>query len=617
MRTVGESCAASRANSALVFLVTYVRMIFGVFAVRRRQAIFWVFSFACSVIPLPALAQGVQTNQAQTVHGTVINSLTREPIARALVYSPDNRFATFTDTQGHFEFQPSGQDAQPQGAVLPGTLSGDIGSFQTFSTFSGSTGAFHTFTGNTGAVSYGRGMLLARKPGFLVENNQDDEYLRPGGEVTLSLVPESLITGRVILPASDGATPIQLQLYKRQVQDGRAHWVPISDTTARSNGEFRFAELPPGIYKLFTLELMDQDPETFRPGGPLYGYPPMYFPTASSFASASTIHLSAGKISHADLSPIPQRYYPIKVPVANVAPGVPISVSVMVQGHRGPGFSLGYNDRDRAIEGMLPNGTYTLEAAAFGTPASSGVTSISVRDGPLESSPMMLVSNPSIRVNVRWELTSAENRNNPVVRQRRGRYVNVRLEPAEDFAAERSISQRNAMNATDDSLILEGVPPGRYWVRLDQALGFPVAVSSGGIDLLQHPLTVVAGSGAPIEITMRDDGAGIEGAVEGLSKSSPGNMGPTSYAPAAYLYCVPLPESTGQFTQVPVMQGGDFNFPNLSPGTYRLLAFRRPQPELEYRDPEAMRAYDSKGLVVRLVAGQKEHVRLPLVSSGE
>ena len=67
----------------------------------------------------------------------------------------------------------------------------------------------------------------------------------------------------------------------------------------------------------------------------------------------------------------------------------------------------------------------------------------------------------------------------------------------------------------------------------------------------------------------------------------------------------------------PVMQGGEFNFPNLSPGTYRLLAFRRPQPELEYRDPEAMRAYESKGLVVRLVAGQKEHVRLPLVSPGE
>jgi hypothetical protein len=77
-------------------------MIFGVFAVRRRQAIFWVLSFACSVMPLPTLAQGVQTNQAQTVHGTVINSLTREPIARALVYSPDNRFATFTDSQGHF-----------------------------------------------------------------------------------------------------------------------------------------------------------------------------------------------------------------------------------------------------------------------------------------------------------------------------------------------------------------------------------------------------------------------------------------------------------------------------------------------------------------------------------
>jgi hypothetical protein len=591
-------------------------MIFGVFAVRPCQAIFWFLLFACSAIPVRTLGQGAPPNQAQSVHGTVINGLTREPLARALVYSPDNRFATLTDTQGHFEFPLSGQDVQPPAAGLSQTFSRNTGSF---TAFSGSTGPSHTYSDDTGVVinSNGPGMLVARKPGFIVDSNQEDENLRPGGEVTLSLVPESLITGRVILPASDGATPIQLQLYRRQVQDGRAHWVPFSDTTARSNGEFRFAELPPGVYKLFTLELMDQDPETFRPAGPLYGYPPMYFPNAGSFASASTIRLSAGKVSHADLSPIPQRYYPIKVPVANVAPGVPISVSVMVQGHRGPGFSLGYNDRDRTIEGMLPNGTYTLEATAFGTLASSGTTSISVRDGPLDSAPMMLVSNPSIRVNVRWELTSPENRNSTVLRQGRSRYVNVRLEPAEDFVPERSFYLHGHINASDDSLILEGMPPGRYWVRLDPVLGFPAAVSSGGIDLLQHPLTVLAGSSAPIEITMRDDGAGIEGAVEGLSKSSAGDMAPTSYLPSAYLYCVPLPDSSGRFTEVPVTHGGEFNFPNLSPGTYRLLAFRRPQPELEYRDPEAMRAYDSKGLVVRLVACQKEHVRLPLVSPGE
>src|SRR5437588_6078174 len=50
-------------------------------------------------------AQDTQAhNKAASIHGTVLNSVTREPIGRALVVSSDNRFAIMTDDQGHFEF---------------------------------------------------------------------------------------------------------------------------------------------------------------------------------------------------------------------------------------------------------------------------------------------------------------------------------------------------------------------------------------------------------------------------------------------------------------------------------------------------------------------------------
>src|SRR5258705_2306394 len=50
-----------------------------------------------------------------SVHGTVINGRTHEPIARALVYTPDNRYATLTDDRGHFEFKfpPQEKSAPP------------------------------------------------------------------------------------------------------------------------------------------------------------------------------------------------------------------------------------------------------------------------------------------------------------------------------------------------------------------------------------------------------------------------------------------------------------------------------------------------------------------------
>ena len=547
-----------------------------------------------------------QNSQTETVRGIVINSITHEPIGRALVSSPDSRFATMTDSQGRFEFSIANIKATTSEGVATGVISSNA----------------------PPPIVVGRtwlSMLTARKPGFITDPIEGSQSpASPGQEITLPLVPEALIVGRVLLPSSDGETPIQLQLYKRQVQEGRAHWVLVGDTTARANGEFRFADLSPGMYKLFTLELLDRDPETFRRGAQLFGYPPIYFPGAQNFASATTIHLSAGKTFHADLAPVRQPYYPVKIPVSNAVPGVPVGVNVLVQGHRGPGFSLGYDDRERTIQGMLPNGVYTLEATGYGPSTASGVVTTSVRDAAVEGPPMMLVANTSIPVNVRWELTSIDNRSSEVVKRGRGRFVNVRLEPAEDFGQQQGGFLRNPTNPKDDTLVIDGVAPGRYWVHLDSPLGFPAAITSGGVDLLHHPLVVSAGGTAPIEITMRDDGAAVEGTIEGASTALAGGSGTPveenslsgSFMPA-FVYCIPLSDSTGRFAQTPAAQNGEFNLPNLSAGTYRILAFRRPQPELEYEDPEAMRTYDSKGVIVRLVPGQKEHVRLPLISSGE
>ena len=122
-----------------------------------------------------------------------------------------------------------------------------------------------------------------------------------GDDITIALVPESLIVGRVNLPSSNQSDRITVQVYKRQVRDGRAFWAPGASATTRSNGEFRIANLMAGTYKIFTSELMDRDPITFDPRGQLYGYPPIYYPAATDFASASAITLEAGKTFQVEL----------------------------------------------------------------------------------------------------------------------------------------------------------------------------------------------------------------------------------------------------------------------------------------------------------------------------
>jgi hypothetical protein len=75
--------------------------------------------------------------------------------------------------------------------------------------------------------------------------------------------------------------------------------------------------------------------------------------------------------------------------------------------------------------------------------------------------------------------------------------------------------------------------------------------------------------------------------------------------------------SDGQFREAWVSPDGKFQLQQLSPGAYRVLAFDRQQPDLEYASDEVMDHYDSKTRVIRVVSGQKEHLRLPLITASE
>jgi hypothetical protein len=586
-----------------------------------------------TVRPASAQAQG-ESKQANSIYGVVVNSVTREPIGRALVLSLDNRFATMTDGEGRFEFKFAQAGTEKNQA----DKSGSENTSTTTSICEG--GTCTTYSGSSQGPDRPN-MLIAKKPGFLSDQHGllNPEPVIPGKELTIGLTPEALVVGRVTLPSSEPSDAIQLEIYRRQVREGLARWLSAGSASTKSTGEFRFAELAAGTYKLLTRELQDRDPLTFDPHGQLYGYAPVYFPSAGDFGGAGTIQLVAGQIFQADISLVRHPYYPVKVAVTNAPTGSGIRVVVSAQGNKGPGYSLGYNDDDQMIEGTLPNGSYTLEASTFGREAMAGLLNISVQGAAVEGPRMTLASAGSIRVNVKEEFTTSKDTDSPngtiYAGQQRGnergprRYLNISLEPADDFVEERGAFLRPPSGPGDDSLAIDNVPPGRYWVRANSSRGFVASITSGETDLLHQPLVVgLGGSSSPIEITMRDDAGEIDGTIEGAATPSNVSAGlPNGFgsgaaavsAPASstHLYCVPLPDSTGEYRDIWVGPDGNFGPQQLPPGTYRVLAFNRPQPELEYRDPEAMRAYDAKGELIRLVAGQKEHLHLQLISNSE
>lgn len=105
----------------------------------------------------------------------------------------------------------------------------------------------------------------------------------------------------------------------------------------------------------------------------------------------------------------------------------------------------------------------------------------------------------------------------------------------------------------------------------------------------------------------------VEAQAADLNNGGPRYRLPAQTSP--HIYLLPLADSTGQFREVWASPDGKFSLGQIPPGDYQVLAFDRPQPELEYRNEEAMRKYDSRE--IRLLPGQNLHLQLHMILGSE
>lgn len=527
-------------------------------------------SILSSIVLLPGLAfgQNLQSNDGQNnIRGTVVNSVTHMPIARALVHSSDDHYAVMTDSDGHFEF------TAPAATQI---------------------------------------WLLARKLGYLGDRNTGNALeASAGNEITIPLTPESIIKGRVITSTGEMLPRIGVELLRRQIQNGLSRWIQVGMTQTKSDGSFRFAELASSSYKVMTHESMDNDPAVTVSGAPRRGFPPVYFPAAADFSEAATIDLGAGQTFESNLTITDQPYYPVKIPVASGDLNGGLQVRVTLQGRSGPGYSLGYNGSTQKIEGLLPNGNYTVQGFTYGQYSAKGEVSLRVAGGPAEGPTLTLTRSSSVTLNVQEVFTQSSS---SFVTEQDGRavrslqsYLFPQLEPADDFAPWGTGNIRSQNNQNDNSLVIENVLPGRYWLRVNTGMGYVASATMGGVDLLHQPLELGSGSSIPIEITVRDDTATLEVSIANATSQS-------STSRSAWIYCVPAGDSPGRFQEASVGSADrKVSLPGLAPGGYRVMAFASPKPDLPYREPEAMRVYETKGQVIQLSAGQTASVQLQII----
>jgi hypothetical protein len=216
-------------------------------------------------------------------------------------------------------------------------------------------------------------------------------------EVKIKITPESILRGRLATSAGTPPMGVQVQLFRKQVQDGLANWGQVTSAQTNSRGEYRFADLPAGDYKVMTREWVEN--ESIVPASPIQmtGYPPVYYPNEPNLATATPIHIAAGETAQVDLNLRAQPYYRVSIPVMNVPHGTGVNVTVGEEGGSS-GFSLGFNPQTQKIEGLLPNGTYDVRLMSFGEVQSSGEGRIEIAGGPFHGAPISLGSSGVIPV---------------------------------------------------------------------------------------------------------------------------------------------------------------------------------------------------------------------------
>jgi hypothetical protein len=528
----------------------------------------------------------------------VLNQVTKEPVGRALVTTSGNEYAAMTDDRGQFELKIT--DRRPREAAQGNVVGSRL----------------RTLRG-----------LQARRPGFLLPKpNFPKPVKEDQEEATIYLTPEALIVGRVTAPGWEGGG-IQCELYRLTTMDGKPSWNPAGMFPAWANGEFRFSGLGAGTYRLITHEMMDRDSLGMGLGAQTFGYPPIYYPNTTDFSAAAPIVVKAGEAAQVNLTVTRREYYAVRIPVANPPASPSLGVWVYPMGHWGPGWSLGYNPEDRAIEGALPNGNYTVEVDTYGEERVTGIVNFTVGGRATQGPPINLVPNATVSVKVREEfevLKTEIGGQGAAVKinghQQEPTKAQVMLRPLNDFFAPGSTTSSQPVEGTQGQMLLiRNVRPGSYRVIVTPFAGYAAVVESGGVDLLKQPLVVgLGGAVPPIEVTLRDDAAEVSGTVEG-SAAAQGNTRVDATDPNHYWTMLLLPvERWGSHPIWFRTRDGNFILGPLAPGDYLVAAYDETRGNVPFGEEEFLKGLEEKGQKFHVEAGDKvTNLRVKVIAAGE
>jgi hypothetical protein len=508
------------------------------------------------------------------LRGTVLDSVTGNPVHGALVQSSTR--STFTDSEGKFQLEALPAGPTSVQAAKPGYLSD-----QEFGTRSPKSFSF--------------------------------QFGPDAPPAVLKLTPEGVVFGQVTDENGEPLEGFAVSLvYRNPIGRGRIR-NPRLRAVTDDEGKFRIAGLHSGTCFLAVRPNEGPAQTSAKDTDVPQGFVPVFYPAAHDMNSATPVRVRPGSPTLVNLSLKREPFVRLSGTVSGYSPEQQVALNLQDS----LGDPLPQQIAFEAPTGnfytkWIPPGSYSLSAQTFAPVSADAASAVSSARQSINANSSLsgihLVFQPTVNIPVvirGLPSSSTENESSPVV---------MLLLLAKGQTSRGTSHYATTGNrppdapSGPDSLTVAGVEPGTYDVNTVVYRGssyYLESVSWGSTNLLHEPL-VLDSSGAvpPIDVVVRDGAGTLSGTV--LSGDQPASAAVVVFPsdqriPPGFAFSGPE---------------GAFQLQNLAPDTYRVIALDN-YSSLDLENQNVLRNVASKAQEVTVAPKQTVSLQLQLTTVGE
>lgn len=432
--------------------------------------------------------------------------------------------------------------------------------------------------------------LQVSRQGYRSEENLDvaRKVVRAAdfGAILLRLVPQSVITGRVVDAEGEPLSGLTVEAVRIDIADGRRQ---LKENYARKaaddRGEYRLWDLPPGSYYLKVAGRAAMYNPAVKSMTFIYSdlaYGPMYYPSSPSQDTAQILRVEAGQTINASFTLEGRKAYQIRGQVMNAPPNRFLQSRLLRGGDPLANRAAVTVATDTFQVADVTPGTYTLQIyTADRGPIWFGETSVTAGEGNLTG--VTLTMGPSVDVHGKIDF-GGDIEGLPL----------IRLHRSDSTAPPNAASDVMATRDDDRAKFsFKGLLPGRYDVTVSGYFGekYISSILAGTTDVLAEGLTVTAGGTPELSIALMPGGGTISGTIS--SANTPDQQW--------NLLLIGRSGLTETY-KTEAAFGGQFQVSSLAPGEYALYAWPLARP-LEFRNPPVLTTFSGFATYVTVGGG--------------